>query len=158
MKITIWSTLPAWDTSYYMEARPVHILVLIHDWGCIPEYNQYTGYTYLSLEDPDALAQEWSNFMSNKIYELQKELGRGFHLYSYIDRIAVYGPRPSARRLYRKRKITKDPRLMTIKDCVPIYVPISYCVLCSNYGVIHEHKQYEDNSNLLDYDNYADTD
>ena len=96
--------------------------------------------------------------MSNKIYELQKELGRGFHLYSYIDRIAVYGPRPSARRLYRKRKITKDPRLMTIKDCVPIYVPISYCVLCSNYGVIHEHKQYEDNSNLLDYDNYVDTD
>ena len=47
---------------------------------------------------------------------------------------------------------------MTIKDRLPIYVPISYCAVCSNYGVIHEHKQYEDNSNLLDYDNYADTD
>ena len=31
MKILIWSTLPAWDNSYYMEAQPVHILVLIHD-------------------------------------------------------------------------------------------------------------------------------
>ena len=72
MKITIWSTLPAWDTSYYMEAQLVHILVLIHDWGCIPEYDWYTGDTYLSLVDPDALAQEWSNFMSNKIYEVQK--------------------------------------------------------------------------------------
>ena len=141
-----------------MEARPVHILVLIHDWGCIPEYNWYTGDTYLSLEDPDALAQEWSNFMSNKIYEVQKQLDRGFHLYNYTNRIAVYGPRPSARRLLGKRKITKDPRLMTIKDRVPIYVPTSYCVLCSNYGVIHEHEQYEDNSNSLDYDNYVDTD
>ena len=70
MKITIWSTLPTWDSSCYMEAWPAHILVLIHDWGCIPEYNWYTGDTYLSLEDPYALAQEWSNFMSNKIYEV----------------------------------------------------------------------------------------
>ena len=42
MKITIWSTLLAWDNSYYMEVRPAHILVLILDWGCIPEYNWYT--------------------------------------------------------------------------------------------------------------------
>ena len=47
---------------------------------------------------------------------------------------------------------------MTTKDRVLIYLPILYCVLCGNYGVIHEHEQYEDNSNLLDYDNYADTD
>ena len=39
IRITIWSTLPIWDDSYYMEVRPTHILVLIHDWGCIPEYN-----------------------------------------------------------------------------------------------------------------------
>ena len=39
MKITIWSTFPAWVNSYYMEVRPAHILVLIHDWGCILEYN-----------------------------------------------------------------------------------------------------------------------
>ena len=68
----------------------------------------------------------------------------------------MYGPRPSARRLIGKRKIVKDPRLMTTKD--RIYLPISYCVLCNNYGVIHEHKQYEDNSDPLDYDNYVDTD
>ena len=73
MKILIWSTLPAWDNSYYMEAQPAHILVLIHDSGSIPEYNWYTGDTYLSLNDPGALAQEWSNFMSNKIYEVHKE-------------------------------------------------------------------------------------
>jgi len=42
MNITIWSTLLAWDISYYIEAQPVHILVLIYDWGCIPEYNWYT--------------------------------------------------------------------------------------------------------------------
>ena len=70
MKITIWSTLLAWDNSYYMEVRPAHILVLILDWGCIPEYNWYTGDTYLSPDDPSALAQEWSNFMCNKIYEV----------------------------------------------------------------------------------------
>ena len=141
-----------------MEAQSSHILVFIHDWGCIPEYNWYTGDTYLPLNDLDALAKEWSNFMSNKIYELQKELDRGFHLYSYNNRIAVYGPRPSARRLFRRRKNVKDPRQMTAKDHVPIYLPISYCVLCSNYGVVHEHEQYEDNSDPLDYDNYADTD
>ena len=62
--------------------------------------------------------------MSNKIYEVQKELDRGFHLYGYTNRIAVYGPRPSARRLIGKRKIVKDPRLMTTKDRVPIYLPI----------------------------------
>ena len=56
MKITIWSTLPAWDSSYYMEARLAHIFVLIHDWGCILEYNWYTGDTYLPPDDPDALA------------------------------------------------------------------------------------------------------
>ena len=28
MKITIWSTLPAWDSSYYMEAQPAHIWFL----------------------------------------------------------------------------------------------------------------------------------
>ena len=65
-----------------MKVQPAHILVLIHDWGCIPEYNQYTRDTYLPLDDLDALAQEWSNFMCNKIYEIQKELDRGFHLYS----------------------------------------------------------------------------
>ena len=154
IKITIWSTLPAWDISYYMEAWPAHILVLIHDWGCILKYNWYTGNTYLSLDDPDALAQEWFNFMSNKIYKVQKELDRGFHLYGYTNRIAVYGPR----RLIGKRKIAKDPRLMTTKDCVLIYLLISYCVLYGNYGVIHEHEQYEDNSDLLDYDNYVDID
>ena len=47
---------------------------------------------------------------------------------------------------------------MTAKDHVPIYLPISYCVLYSNYGVVHKHEQYEDNSDPLDYDNYADTD
>ena len=66
MKILIWSSFPTWDNSYYMEAQLAHILVL---WGCIPEYNWYTGDIYLSLDDPGALAQEWSNFMSNKIYE-----------------------------------------------------------------------------------------
>nr|POE76417.1 hypothetical protein CFP56_19864 [Quercus suber] len=122
-----------------MEARLAHILVLIHDWGCIREYNWYTRDAYLSLDDPDALAQEWSNFMSNKIYEVQKELDRGFHLYGYTNRIVVYDPRPAARRLIGKRKIDKDPVLMTTKDWVPIYLPILYCVLCGNYGVIHEH-------------------
>ena len=78
MKITIWITLLAWDSSYYMEARLAHILVLIHDWGCIIEYNQYIGDTYLPLDYLDALAQEWSNFMSNKIYEIKKELHKGF--------------------------------------------------------------------------------
>ena len=39
IKITIWSTFLAWDVSYYMEAWLVHIVVLIHDQGCIPEYN-----------------------------------------------------------------------------------------------------------------------
>ena len=158
MKITIWSTLLAWDNSYYMEVRPAHILVLIHDWGCILEYNWYTGDTYLSLDDLDALAQEWSNFMSNKIYEIQKELDRGFHLYSYTNKIAIYGPRPSARRLFGKRKIVKDSRLMTTKDRVPIQRHISYYVLCSNQGVVYQHEQYEDNSNTLDYDDYVDTD
>ena len=81
-----------------MEAQPVHILVLIYDWGCIPEYNWYTRDTYLSLDDPGALAQEWSNFMCNKIYEVHNELDRGFHLYGYTNRITVYGPRPSARK------------------------------------------------------------
>ena len=47
---------------------------------------------------------------------------------------------------------------MTAKDRVPIYLPISYCVLCSTYGVVHEHEQYKDNFDPLDYDNYADTD
>ena len=112
----------------------------------------------MSLDDPDALAQEWSNFMSNKIYEVRKELDRGFHLYGYTNRIAVYGPRPSARRLIGKRRIVKDRKLMTAKDRVPIYLLISYCALCNSYGVIHKHEQYEDNSDPLDYDNYTDTD
>ena len=115
MKITIWSTLPAWDSSYYMEARPALILVLIHDWGCILKYNWYIEDTYLPLDDLDVLAQEWSNFMSNKIYEIQKELDRGFYLYSYSNRIAVYGPIPSARRLFGKRKIVKNPRMIQIE-------------------------------------------
>ena len=141
-----------------METQPAHILVLIYDWGCIRKYNWYIGDTYLSLDDPSALAQEWSNFMCNKIYEVQNELDRGFHLYGYTDRIAVYSPKPSARRLIGKRRIAKDPRLMTAKDHVPIFLLISYCPLCNDYGVLHEHEQYEDNTDPLDYDNYADTD
>ena len=39
MMLTIWSALPAWDTSYYMEAWPAHILVLISDFGSSPDYN-----------------------------------------------------------------------------------------------------------------------
>ena len=53
--------------------------------------------------------------MSNKIYEIQKELDRGFYLYSYTNRVAVYGPIPLARRLFRKRKIVKDPRMIQIE-------------------------------------------
>ena len=94
--------------------------------------------------------------MSNKIYKVQKKLNKGFHLYGYTNKIVIYGPRPSGRRLIGKRKIVKDPRIMT-KDHVPIYLPISYCVLCGNYGVLHKHEQYEDNSDSLDYDNYVDT-
>ena len=157
MKLTIWSTLPAWDTSYYMEARLAHILVLISDFSCSPNYYWYTGETYLSLDDLYALAQEWSNFMSNKIYEVQKELDHDSHLYGYTNRIAIYGPRPSARRLIGKRKITRDPRIVT-KNRAPTLLPISYCILCGNYGVFHKNKQYENNSDPLDYDNYANTD
>ena len=47
---------------------------------------------------------------------------------------------------------------MTTKDCVPICLPISYCILCGNYETIHEHEQYEDSFDPLDYDYYADTD
>ena len=152
MKLTIWSTLPAWDTSYYMEARLAHILVLISDFSCSPNYYWYTGETYLSLDEPYALAQEWSNLMSNKIYEVQKKLDHDFHLYGYTNKIAVNGPRPLARRLIGKRKITRDPRIMT-KNRAPTFLPISYYVLCGNYGVLHEHEQCEDNSDPLDYDN-----
>ena len=95
--------------------------------------------------------------MNNRIYEVQKELDHDFPLYDYTNRRVVYGPRSSAMRLIGKRKITKDPRIMT-KNRAPTFLPISYCVLCGNYGVLHEHEQYEDNSNPLDYDNYADTD
>ena len=77
--------------------------------------------------------------MSNKIYEIQKELDRGFHLYGYTNKIAIYGPRPSARRLFGKRNIAKDPRIMT-KNRAPTFLPISLCVQCGNYGVIHEHE------------------
>ena len=38
MKLTIWSTLLAWDTSYHMEAQPAYILVLISDFSCSPDY------------------------------------------------------------------------------------------------------------------------
>ena len=96
--------------------------------------------------------------MCNKIYEVQKELDRGFHLYGYTDKIAVYGPRPSARRLIGERRIVKDHKLMTTKDHVPVFLLISYCPLCNDYRVLHEYGQYEDNSDLQDYDNYADTD
>ena len=51
--------------------------------------------------------------MINKIYEVQKELDKDFYLYGYTSRIAVYGPRLSARRHIGKRKIAKDPRIMT---------------------------------------------
>ena len=95
--------------------------------------------------------------MCNKIYEVQNELDRGFHLYGYTNRIAVYGPRPSARRPIGKRRIAKDLRLMTAKDHVLVFLLISYCPLCNDYGVLHEHEQYEDNADPLDYDNYADT-
>ena len=57
MKLTIWSTLLAQDTSYYMEAQPVYILVLISDFSCSPDYYWYIGETYLSLDDPYALEQ-----------------------------------------------------------------------------------------------------
>ena len=95
--------------------------------------------------------------MSNKIYEVHKELDHDSHLYGYTNKIAIYGPRPSARRLIRKRKITRDPRIMT-KNRAPTFLSISYCVLYGNYEVLHEHEQYEDNSDPLDYNNYADTD
>ena len=39
-----------------------------------------------------------------------------------------------------KKKIVKDPRMMMAKDRVPVYLPISYCILCRNYGVFHEHE------------------
>ena len=96
--------------------------------------------------------------MCNKIYEVQNKLDRGFHLYGYTNRIAVYGPRPSAWRLIGKRRIVKDPRLMTAKDDVPFFLLISYYPLCNDYGVLHEHEQYEDNSDPQDYDNYVNTD
>ena len=47
---------------------------------------------------------------------------------------------------------------MMTKDHAPTYLPISYCVLCGNYGVLQEHEQYEDDFDLLDYVNYADID
>ena len=43
------------------------------------------------------------------------------------------------------------------KDRAPTYLPLSYCVLCGDYRILHEHEQYEEDSNPLDYDNYADT-
>ena len=53
--------------------------------------------------------------MSNNIYNIQKKLDRGFYLYSYTNRIAVYGPIPLAIRLFGKRKIGKDPRMIEIE-------------------------------------------
>ena len=53
--------------------------------------------------------------MSNKIYEIQKELDRGFYLYSCTNWIAIYGPLPLAKRLFGKRKIVKDPRMIQIE-------------------------------------------
>ena len=44
---------------------------------------------------------------------------------------------------------------MTANDHVLVFLLISYCPLCNDYGVLHEH---EDNFDPLDYDNYTDTD
>ena len=77
---------------------------------------------------------------ATRFMKYKKELDKGFHLYGYTDRIAVYGPRPSARRLIGKRRIVEDPRLMTAKDHVPIFLLISFCPLCNDYGVLHEHE------------------
>ncbi|KAK9988643.1 hypothetical protein SO802_028882 [Lithocarpus litseifolius] len=38
MKLTILSTLPTWDTSYYMDSLPAHILVLISDFNRSLDY------------------------------------------------------------------------------------------------------------------------
>ena len=58
--------------------------------------------------------------MSNKIYEIHKEF-KGFYLYSYTNRIAIYGLIPSAKRLFGKRKIVKDPRMIQIERQIDNY-------------------------------------
>ena len=68
----------------------------------------------------------------------------------------MYGPRPSARRLFGKRKTTKDHRIM-MKNCAPTFLPLIYCTLCENYGAFHEHATNFD-LDPLDCDNYADID
>ena len=72
VSIRCWSTLSQWDINNWMIVQPVHHLVLINEYTHNGPW--YEEDSYISYEDPYALADCWRSYFNNEISDVASEL------------------------------------------------------------------------------------
>ena len=135
VSIRCWSTLPQWDINNWMIVQPAHHLVLIN--GYTHNGPWYEGDSYLSSEDPDALADCWRNYFNNEIIDVTSELWQNYHFVGNTGRISVYTTRSYSTALHTERIDYIKPRQLVTQKAD--FEPILYCGFCNQYAKYREH-------------------
>ena len=103
----------------------MHHLVLIN--GYTHNGPWYEGDSYLSYEDPYALADCWRGYFNNEIIDVTSELWQNFSIHT----------RPYPTALHTERIDYIEPKQLVTQKAD--YEPILYCGFCNQYAKYREH-------------------
>ena len=118
-----------------MIVQPAHHLVLIN--GYTYNGSWYEGDSYLSYEDPDALANCWRSYFNNEIIDVIDELWKNYHFVGNTGRISIFTTRPYSTAFQIERIDYIEPRQLVTQKAD--YEPILYCGFCNQYAKYYEH-------------------
>ena len=118
-----------------MSIQPAHHFVLVNRYTHNGPW--YEGDSYLSYEDPYALAGCWKDYFNNEILNVTSELQKNYHFTGNTGRISVFTTRPYSEAFHTQRLDYIDPRQLTTKNAD--YEPLLYFGFCNLYDKYHEH-------------------
>ena len=132
-----------------MSVQPAHHLVLIN--GYTHNGLWYDGDSYLSYEDPYALAGCWKDYFNNELLDLTSELWKNYHFTGNTGRISVFTTKPYSETFLTQRLDYVNFSQPTTQNVV--YKPLMYCGFFNLYDKYHEH-DYDYNPPRDPYDGY----
>ena len=112
----------------------------------------YNGDSFLSYEDPLALAACWSNYYNNELRDVTGELWENYHFVGNTGRISVFTTKPYSE-AFNTQRIDYEgfPQYWSQNAA---YEPLLYCGFCNLYDRYHEHGHDDDPPAFDPYEGY----
>ena len=133
-----------------MSVQLAHHLVLIN--GYTHNGLWYEGDSYLSYDDPFALAECWKNYFNNELRDVTGELWENYHLVGNTGRMTIFTTRPYSEAFTTQRLDYVDPSQFITQNAD--YELLLYCEFCNLFDKYHEHDCNYNGPEWDPYDGY----